>query len=425
MAGEIKISAALHRKAYQVLPTPQQAYLMLEVCPVVEVPREKAQAVNLCLVLDRSGSMAGEKLSFLKEAAHLVVDRLDQQDWLSIIIFDDSEPAELILPGAPVMDRERIFRKIDAIQERGGTHMSTGMRLGLQELRRGISPERVSRMLLLTDGQTWEDQADCRALADESRKTGIPMHILGMGIGSGSDWDPRLLEDLAQLSGGEWIAIDSPENVVPVFEKALQSLQATAITNAHLTLRMAEGVSARSVWRVTPMISRLGEQTISAYDIQVFMGDIHEEAGQSVLVDLLIPDAKAGEHRLLQVEVTYDVPGSGLRGQKAIQDVNVPYTDDVALSEQMDGRLMNIIERVVAHKLQTQALDEAAIGDVAKATRRLRAAATRLLELGEVSMAEQANLEAEKIEQSGKIDLASAQKMRFATKRLTESELED
>jgi len=84
---------------------------------------------------------------------------------------------------------------------------------------------------------------------------------------------------------------------------------------------------------------------------------------------------------------------------------------------------MNLVERVIAHKLQAQALDEAAAGDAARATQRLRAAATRLLELGEVEMAQQTSQQAEQLEQTGQLDLAASQKMRYATKRLTETDI--
>ena len=169
MAGELNIRVRLHRPVYQAMPTPQQAYLLLEAMPAASASG-KAQSVNFCLVLDRSGSMAGEKLRQMKDAAKRVVDYLGPNDLLSIVIFDDNDPADLILATGEVQDREMIKKKIDAIEERGGTHMSTGMRLGLQQLQRGLGSNRVSSMLVLTDGQTWEDQAECQELADKSRQ---------------------------------------------------------------------------------------------------------------------------------------------------------------------------------------------------------------------------------------------------------------
>ncbi len=125
-----------------------------------------------------------------------------------MVIFDDAEPAGLVVPCGPAQDREQLKQKIGMIEERGGTHMSTGMRLGLAELKRGQRPGYVSSMLLLTDGQTWEDQQTCRDLADQSRAAGIPIYAMGLGIGGENNWDPRLLEDLAQRSGGEWLVIE-------------------------------------------------------------------------------------------------------------------------------------------------------------------------------------------------------------------------
>ena len=420
MAGEIKLIPQFHRPAYQVMDTPQQAFLLLEIQPTAAAPGTGSLPVNFCLVLDRSGSMAGDKLRQMKAAAQSIVDRLGANDLLSVIVFDDT--ADLIVPAEPVYDREMIKRQISMIDERGGTHMSTGMKKGLQELQKNLSPAWVSRMLLLTDGQTWEDQQDYLDLADQCRLSGIPVHALGLGVGSENNWDPRLLEELAQRSGGEWTVVETPQDVAGAFETTLRGMQGTAVTNASLTLRMVEGVTPRNVWRVVPLITRLGHHAVTAHDVQVHLGDIQHGIGQAVLAELLLPPRPAGVYRLLQADITYDVPGAVLVGERADVDGVLTYTDEPNQAYQLNPRIMNIIERVTAHKLQTQALDEAAAGEVDKATQRLRAAATRLLELGETDMAQMASQQAQQIEQAGQVDQAAAQKMRYATRRLTENQ---
>lgn len=420
MAGELEFSASLHRKYYQEMPVAQQVYLLLEAKPAAAAAGMANRPVNFCLVLDHSGSMAGTKLRNMKEAARQVVDRLGPGDLISVVVFDDESPAELIVPSQAVTDREGIKHRIDTIQERGGTHMSTGMKLGLVELEKGKSAERVSCMLLVTDGQTWEDREECLELAAKMQSSGFPIYAMGLGTGEESNWDPQLLEDIARQSGGEWFVIDNPEAVSGVFQKTLVSVQGTAVSNAQLTMRLAEGVTPRFVWRVLPLISRLDHRSIAEHDIQVFLGDMVENVGQTLLVDLLAPAISGGVHRLAHADITYDVPAIGLSAQKVSIDILLETTIDMTQAQLTDGRVMNIVERVVAHKLQTQALDEVAAGETAKATQRLRAAATRLLELGEVDLAEQANVQANKIEKEGQIDIATAQKMRYATKRLTE-----
>lgn len=418
MAGELTISATMHRPYYESLPSPQQAYVLIEALPTA-VAHASPQAVNFCLVLDRSGSMAGERMHRMKQAARMVVDRLGAQDMLSVVIFD--ERADVVVPAAPVQDRAAIQAQIERIEERGGTHMSSGMQTGFAELQRGMQQGgRVSRMLLLTDGQTWEDQPACEAIADQCRAAGVPLNVLGLGVGGEMTWDPRFLESLAQRSGGEWMIADTPDKVITIFEKTVQSMQATAVTNANMTVRFVEGVSPRAVWRVTPLISKLGHTAISERDVQIFLGDV-EQGGQSLLADVLLPNRPAGTFRMMYADIRYDMPGSGLTGETARVDVLVNYTSDPAQVNQTVPKVMNLVERVTAHKLQTQALDEAAAGNFVNATRKLRAAATRLLDMGEMQMAQQANQQAQQLEQGGQIDAGAAQQMRYATKRLTET----
>lgn len=432
MAGELSLIVTPHRQAYPARQTPQQAYVLLEIVPVgkppapgysgfnAAPPSAGTAPVNLCLALDRSGSMAGEKLRAMKDAAIGLLDRLGPRDSLGIIVFDDEEPAQLIAPAAIVTDRIALQRKIESIEERGGTHLSTGLQLGLQELRRVQSPERVSSLILLTDGQTWEDQPACKELADECRAAGITLQALGFGVGAENNWDPQLLEELARRSGGEWRLVESPRDAAAVFDGLLKEAQGAAAANALLTMRMVAGVSPRAVWRVAPLISRLDHRAVGANDVQIFLGEVRHGVGQAALADLVLPARGAGAFRLIQADVTYDVPGLGLTSQRAAVDVVLNFVEDPQQAGDVDQRLMNLIERVTAHRLQTQALDEAAAGNAAKATQRLRAAATRLLELGELEMAQQAERQAQQLERGGQIDLAAAQRMRYATKRLTD-----
>jgi len=419
MSGEITLSITTHRPAYEVMQTPQQAYLLIEATPVVGPSAAVNQAVNFSLVLDRSGSMAGDKLNNLKMAASALVDRLGPKDTLTIVIFD--ETADVVVPGQPVNDRELIKRQIQAIQERGGTRMSTGIKAGLSSLQQWARPDRVNRLLLLTDGQTWEDMNECLSLAGQSRQAGMPWSVMGLGVGGEGQWDPRFLESLAGQSGGEWYAIDSVDKVAEVFANTLTAMQGTAVTNAQFTMRLAADVKPRNVWRVAPMISRLDHRSVSERDVQIFLGDIQYGAGQSVLVEALLPARVPGSYRLVQADITYDVPGANLTSQRVTQEVIIQYTPDGALAAQVNGKIMNIVERVNAFKLQTQALDEAASGQVQNATRRLRAAATVLLDLGEQEMAQNAIQQAQQMEQGGQMDPGAAQAMRYKTKLLTES----
>ncbi len=173
------------------------------------------------------------------------------------------------------------------------------------------------------------------------------------------------------------------------------------------------------------MISRLGAHHLSDRDVQLTLGELSKGQGKSVLIELLFPARAAGRFRMAQAEVSYDVPSVGLVGAKLKTDIVVDFTADPAEAKQYSPHVMNIVEKVTAHKLQTRALDAAAAGDVAAASKQLRAAATRLLELGEADLAETAQHEAEELEKKGKMTAGGTKKLRYQTRKLTMKVVDD
>ncbi|NLD43982.1 MAG: hypothetical protein GX657_10865 [Chloroflexi bacterium] len=190
--------------------------------------------------------------------------------------------------------------------------------------------------------------------------------------------------------------------------------------NATMTLRLVSDVTPRQVWQVTPLLANLGYQPIGEHDVQVNLGELDAVAGKAVLVELLLPPRRAGRYRVAQAEVRGELPMQNLTGTSVRQDIVVDYTEDAALAARYDARIMNIVEKVTVYRLQTRALEEARLGDLTNATRKLRAAATRLLELGEPQLAEAAQQEAANLEQSGQMSSLGTKKLRYQTRKLTQ-----
>jgi Ca-activated chloride channel family protein len=370
--------------------------------------------LNLSLVLDKSGSMQGKKIENLRQAAKLVVERLALQDTISIVAFSDRK--YLIAESQPVSDKEELKRRIDRIRDGGGTAISGGLGQGLAELDKALSPDRVSRILLLTDGQTFGDEKQCLNQAKQAGTKGIVVNALGLG----DDWNEDLLDDIAAASGGVADFIDSPDRIVEFFERAVKSMQDTVVQNAQIVLRLANGITPRQVWQVLPMISNLGYRPLSDRDVQVALGELEKGQPRSLLVELLVGPRPAGSYRIAQAEVSYDVPGLKLVGEKVKADILLEFTADTVKAKQYDPSVMNIVEKVTAFKLQTRALEEAKLGNVTGASQKLRAAATRLLEMGEDELAKSALEEAENLEKSGQMSARGTKKLRYETRKLTQ-----
>jgi len=413
MAGELKLTTTLNKASLPVTSTQQLAYILIEIMPTEAIARVR-MPLNFGFVLDRSGSMSGDKLRNLKEAVKLVIDQMQPQDYVSLVIFDDK--VDVVSPSQPVSDKARLKSLVDGIQDRGGTEMSRGMQAGLAEVQKGMGPARVSRMLLLTDGQTYGDEPKCQQLAADAGKMGVPITALGLG----DDWNEQLLDAIAKASGGVADYVDAPQKVQQFFLSALQSMQASVVSNAMLVLRLVGGIVPRQVWRVVPLISQLSPKTLSDRDVQVALGDLEKDTGQALLVELMLPARAAGRYRIAQAEVSYDVPAGGIVGEKVRSDVLLTFTDDPVLAQQVDPRVMNLVEKVTAFKLQTRALDEAKAGNIAGATQKLRASATRLLEMGEADLAAAAQEEANRLAQGQGMSAAGTKKLQYQTQKLTQ-----
>ncbi len=413
MADDVTLTCRLNKASLPVMNTQQLVYVLIEALPGSSMAKIQ-MPVNLSLVLDKSGSMAGKKIKSLRDAAKRVVDRLGPQDTLSIVAFSDRK--YVIAESQQVTDKEALKAKIDRIRDGGGTAISGGMGQGLAELEKALSPEQLSRMLLLTDGQTFGDEKACVKIGKKAGAEGIVVNALGLG----EDWNEDLLDEIAEASGGVADLIESPDQIEEFFEQVVQSMQDTVVQNARMVLRLAGGVTPRQVWQVLPMISNLGYRPLSDRDVQVELGELEKGQPRSALVEMLIGARPAGRYRVAQAEISYDVPGLNLVGERVKADILLEFTSDAALARQYDAEIMNIVEKVTAFKLQTRALEDAKMGDVEGASRKLRAAATRLLEMGEDELAQSALEEADNLATTGQMSAKGTKKLRYETRKLTQ-----
>jgi Ca-activated chloride channel family protein len=408
MAGEVNLRATLARPFLATVDTPQVAYLLLEVLPSQMVAQVR-MPVNVSFVLDHSGSMKGDKMDRVRRATARAIDLLDAQDIASVVIFDHR--TDVLIPAAPVVSREEAKSKINHIRDAGGTKIAPAVEKALREIEKG-GPNAIRRLVLLTDGQT-ENESDCLRQADEAGKRGVPITALGVG----KDWNEDLLIDMANRSSGTADYIDQPDKIVEYFQNTVQRAQATVIHNANLTLRLVQGLTPRAVWQVFPLISNLGYQPVSDRDVSVPLGELETGSGRTLLIELLVDPRPAGQYRIGMAEVSYDVPVLSRQGEKTRTEIMLTFTADPSLTTQVNAPVMNIVEKVSAFKLQTRALHDIQAGDVTGATQKLQSAVTRLLNQGEVELAQTMQQEIANLQQSGQLSSEGQKTMKFGTRK--------
>ena len=238
-------------------------------------------------------------------------------------------------------------------------------------------------------------------------------------LGVGDEWYEEVLDTIGEMSYGKSDYIATPDDIIPIFDQEMTNLENVFAQSARITLRLSEDVKLRKIYRVIPSISELEETLVSDNDISINIGEIDSKVGQSLLAEIFVTSKQKGTYKIGQAELVYDIPGENLFQQKVRKDITIEFSDDELLCKRINPRVMNMVERASAYNLQTKAFKQAASGDISGATRKLRAAATRLLNLNEKELAETALTEALNLSQKGSMSSTGTKKLRYETRKLT------
>ncbi|HLW70535.1 MAG TPA: VWA domain-containing protein [Candidatus Binataceae bacterium] len=334
--------------------------------------------LNLGIVLDRSGSMYDERrLEFVTEAVKFLSENVAPEDKIAVVAFADS--ARVIVQPDQIHDKSAVRRaldEIDMLEIGGGTQMALGMRAAIEEVKKNFAPNRLNRVLVLTDGQTYEETA-CIDLANQNREQ-ISFSAMGVGV----EFNEKLLMRIAQDSHGKYHFIGDAAEIPGIFEDELQGLRAVSIRNGKIDLMLAQGVQIREAFRASPEIYALGAPLVDERKVAYEIGDLEAGTPGSALLTLVLPPRRPGPVRIAQSTFHYELPGAGA-GETSL-DVTVEYTLDRTLTSKRNGRVMNLVDQVSIAKLQARAEEELKLGNVDRATRLLGNAIQGTQRLGNV-----------------------------------------
>jgi Ca-activated chloride channel homolog len=322
--------------------------------------------LNLGVVIDRSGSMYDEqRLEFVVDAVKFLADSLAPEDKVAIVAFADS--AKVIVTPEQARNRDAVRRavdEIDLLDIGGGTQMALGMRAAIDEVKKNLDASRLNRVLVLTDGQTYQETA-CIDLVQQNREQ-ISFSTIGVGV----EFNEKLLMRLAQDSNGKYHFIGNPAEIPNIFEDELLGLRSVTVRNGRIDVTLSQGVQIRESFRASPEIYAMGSPLVGedrkiSYDI----GDLETAVPGSVLLTLVLPPRNPGSVRILQSTFHYEVPGTG--EAQATCELAIEYTLDRTLTSKRNGRVMSLVDQVSIAKLQAKAEEELKAGNVDRATRLL------------------------------------------------------
>ena len=208
--------------------------------------QSKRVPLNISVVLDRSGSMRGDKIAYAKRAANFVIDQLKEDDILSIVNYDDK--IEVTSPSEPVKNKEVLRRKVNALFDRGSTNLTGGMMEGFEQVKTTKREGYVNRVLLLTDGLAnvgiTDPQEMKRLVEQRYKQEGIALSTFGLG----ADYNEDLLTMLAEMGRANYYFIASADKIPDIFANELKGLLSVVAQNAVVQVNFPNNLECVKVY---------------------------------------------------------------------------------------------------------------------------------------------------------------------------------
>lgn len=380
-------------------------YLLADVRPP-EQKQEEKQAVNICLVIDRSTSMRGERLDRVKAATRLMVEKLSGEDVISIVTFSDR--AELVCPAGFVQNRNQILARLSAVMAGGGTEIYQGLKAGLHALNKVTLSKYINQLILLTDGHTYGDDEECLKLAGESAGRGITFSAFGIG----GDWNDKFLDQLVAPSSGHSAYIENPADIIHHLNERIQGLSAIYAQDVRLALQLPENVSLKYAMKMTPFA-----QPLTGRKHELALGSLEGRAPLSILLELVVKPQAIGQVIKIPMKFTANIPSHHLQNYdvEAIHELTVVTGVESPPPPQL---LIRAVQMLNLYRMNEQVWDDVEAGHLEAATSRINRLTSRLEEAGHTQLAQQARLETQRLAHVGTMSLEGRKKLKYGTRSL-------
>ncbi len=303
-------------------------------------PRPSA---DLAFVLDRSGSMSGEKFTLARQAVETAIASLTSKDTFSVVVYDNE--VDIIQPAvkAGYRARRRAISNLQAVSPRGTTNLSEGWLTGCGQVAEQLTDSRIGRCLLLTDGLANIGITDAPSLvvhAVELRSRGVSTSTFGVG----ADFDEVLLGQMADAGGGAFTFIEHAKEIPGIIQRELGE-----------TLEIvARGVAVEIAVPEQVQVSVIGPYPVerTSGGIRVILPDLVSEQELELVLDVAVPGGVAQTEVELSLTVTdkngvFDLPPA------AVSWLRVPGHAEA-------GDIDTHVQEVVAERLVAVAREEAA-----------------------------------------------------------------
>jgi Ca-activated chloride channel homolog len=334
--------------------------------------RRARPPVAIALVLDRSGSMHGDKIDTARRAALAVLDRLEETDHIAAVIFDDQ--IDVLQHGAPATAevKARLRAELGAVQARGNTALHEGWLTGCRAIAQEQAGTMLARCFLLTDGLANAGLTDAEQIASEAAAVREHAGVGTSTFGIGNDYDESLLGPMAVAGGGQFHNLRTHEEIARTFLGELGELLTVAASNVRLEIHATRGTSAE-------VVSAFWSNETHTAQWSVALGDLIACEERHVIVRFGFSPRSAAPQMVRARLVWVDASGTEAHG--AWQEIAFEPADREARSaEQADPQVLHFVGQHHAERARRTAVLHSRRGDIEGARRALYGVARRIAE---------------------------------------------
>jgi len=387
---------------------PQMLYTLLEIAPLEGKPDEMpAPPLNVCLVLDRSTSMKGEKMDVLKNATIKLIRNLRAQDIFSVVAFSDR--AEVLIPATYMGDKSRLESQIHMLQASGATEIFQGLQAAFHEIELHSSRDRINHIILLTDGHTYGDEQNCVNLAEKASQQGIGISAMGIG----KEWNDAFLDALANRTGGSSRYISRSDEIHRFLAEKFDVLSRTVADDVILSYQPGPGVDLAYAFRTQPETGPLPIEEV------IHLGPVLLDTPLHILLEFRVDPSstKQANLSLLRGSMKLSIAGN----PRPIQPIQIEFSRDVneeAGAEPPPAMIIQSLGKLTLYRIQEKAYTEVEQGQYELAAQHMKNLATNLLSQGERSLARTAMIEVENILQMQSFSEEGRKEIKYGTRSL-------
>ena len=343
-------------------------YALVQFTAPASPPKAGRLPVQVALVLDRSGSMGGNKIRLAREAVRQSLQALRPDDRFTLVTYDERVDVVVESTLASAEAKRNAMAKLAKIDARGSTDLHGGWAAGCDQLARTLEGELVGRVLLLTDGLANHGITDRGELVRLAGAALRERRIATSTFGVGADFDERLLQAMADAATGHFYFIEAPAQIPDLLASELGELLEVVAHDAGITVEIPDGVEAATLNAL--------ETARTGNGIRIDLGNLVSAQEVAVVVALKFPAGPAGAEFPVKIAVTdrdgaLDAPAQALRWTVATDPINDAQPRDLAVDR--------AVAALYAARARAEALEMNRAGRYGEARTRLERTARRIL----------------------------------------------